>query len=481
MAVTEIERQVLEAFKGGTSRAKLTTDLVSRPLVLKSIEESEAAERRAAISEVYGEIDSPLEAFAVKATGAERKRDADEPGESTEETDDLPEFSVINFNMADVDRSILDRQRAWLWGEVLGPGDIMAITGLSGSGKTLTVAEISGGAASGGEVLGRAFKRKLRVKVFDPEFEETDIQQRIMRVLEKTNSLEYSHNIDVSCSKYAPLDLKGIAGVLADDRSKGKEYDLIILDSIFITLALEDLDENNNAHVTVFLVGLRQICARFGVVCVFMLHPPKNAGQAAQNAGMLARGAEAWRAGVDVMAEFRPLKIEEGSGAWELQKSYARETVNEFGQREKRYPDAFRFTFVKWRHGYRPRDMNVFLRYPLHEVDMTGELAECRENFNTPQAKGGESTKQNAKQRRKAEEDALADIVSELENESTVPNSETVARRLNQWRKDNGISRAISAETLERYATEGKKRKYFSVECVDGVFVRAAGYGTDDS
>jgi hypothetical protein len=157
------------------------------------------------------------------------------------------------------------------------------------------------------------------------------------------------------------------------------------------------------------------------------------------------------------MAEFRPLRIEEDTPAWELQKAKASKGFDDDGNVETIYPRAFRLVFVKWRHKHRPKDMNMFLRYPIHEVDETGELRECREDFNTPQEIGGQRTKEKFEEDKAEEVKEILSIIDQMHEEGEKAARELVRIRLNERRREQGKD-PIKKSTFETY-TKGKNRR----------------------
>lgn len=373
---------------------------------------------------------------------------------------------------------VADDNPEWLLRGVYAREDVVLITGLSGLGKTHLVMEIAMAHATGGEVLGRT-AAKARTLVIDPEMKSSGLARRLRQVSKHYGATaDDLEMLQYFCTRVAPKNLKSIDNFLTL-LEKSEDYecpDLLILDSISVITAVEDLDENSNPDVTKFLTRVKQLAERHNCAVLMMHHSGKNAGMAYRNSGTLARGAESWRAGSDNVFELIPLKIEEGSGAWELANLYQWTSVDEYGENVTRYPRAVRLQCTKFRYEDMPHRVNMLFKPPIHIVDPTrsrterGELDECKPAFDRPSDKGGERKRENEFERRVTEEEAIESIVYNLESEGTIPDSETVAKLLNQWRKENGNNRAVSAETLERYCTEGKKRKYFKVECVDGVF-----------
>lgn len=407
---------------------------------------------------------------------------AEQRGETEDEVEFVPECLDGNELLA-----LADDDPDWLLRGVYARGDVDLITGLSGLGKTHLAMELCLAHATGGEVLGHRAER-ARVLAIDPEMRSAGLARRMRGVSSHYNATaDENKNLMYVCTRVAPKNLSQIDKFIGKLDSEHRP-DVLILDSISVITALDGLDENSNPDVTKFLIRVKRLARRHDCAIVLMHHPPKNAGMAFANSGTLIRGAEAWRAGADNVFELIPLKVEEDTGAWELQKAYRWQGVDEHGDTVTRYPSAVRLQCTKFRYDAKPRPIDMLFRPPIHIVDGTGELKECAIAIERPSDKGGATTKKNAEQKRKTEEDALADIVYDLESEGTVPDSETVVKRLNQWRKENGISRSICAETLERYTTEGKKRKYFSVLCVDGIFECVAepeaepegSYGWDD-
>lgn len=363
--------------------------------------------------------------------------------------------------------SMAEKEPDWLLRGVYARGDVVLITGLSGLGKTHLAMEMCFAHATHGEVLGHVAER-AHVIVVDPEMRPDGLARRARGVSDHYRATnEDLSNIKYLFTRVAPRGLGDIGNMLA---ASDHRPDVLILDSISVIAAMDDLDENSNPDVTRFLIRLKELAKRYDCAVIAMHHPPKNAGMAYANAGTLIRGAEAWRSNPDNVFELLPLKVEEGTGAWELRKTYSWQGVDEFGERVTRYPRAVRLQCTKFRYEYEPRPVNMLFRPPIHIVDASGELRECPPAFDRPSDKGGAATKKNAEQRRESEEEALYAIVHELESQGTEPTSEVVAERLNQWRRESGSKRSISADTLERYTTEGKKRKYYTVSCVDGIF-----------
>lgn len=330
---------------------------------------------------------------------------------------------------------------------------IAQLTARGGSGKTFLGYEAGLCVASGRQWL-RFDCRRGRALYIDPELHIADIRRRVQSIAQGMGI----RSEDIA-GRFEVVSLRGTtatADVLDDairrrTAETGKRYDLIIIDSINAILTG---DENSSVDVRAFIASLQRLTKDTGAACLIFHHAGKGGGRAS---GELARGSSVFLDGPDECIEVMELKVEEGSAADELLKAHHKTKPNG----EMIYATAWRMTFPKHRTGAPIKPIDMIFRYPLHLVDHTGELAECKVAGSSADygASGGSRKGESFVQTYDEMNDLLRGIVADIGREGGKATRAACLDVLNERREAMGMKR-WSRATFKNLTLRGGKLRF---------------------
>jgi len=329
---------------------------------------------------------------------------------------------------------------------------VAQIVAKGGSGKTFMGYGLGLCVASGREWLGFGCKRG-RVLYVDPELHVNDIHRRVHSIANAMGltSADIAGRLDVVPLRgtTATADLLD-AAIRQRIKSTGAAYDLIIIDSINAILTG---DENSAVDVRALFASMQRLTRDTGAACVTFHHTGKGGGK---GTGENGRGSSVFLDGPDECMELMPLAIEPGSAADELLRAHAKTKPNG----ELIPATAWRMTFPKHRTGAPIRPLNIIFRHPLHMVDRTGELAECKVAGSSADygAKGGSAKGDNNLPLWAEMDEILSGIVSDIHAEGGKATRAACLPILNERRESMGLKGWSQATFKNNTLPKGKLR-----------------------
>ena len=243
----------------------------------------------------------------------------------------------------------------------------MLLTGPSKANKTWGLIALAESVATGGCWLSfRCAKR--RVLYVDFETDARTLQKRISTVAyaKGADLDELRGNLDVWPLRGKPCGLAEIASELLA-RCKPGDFGMIVLDPAYM---IQDGDENNARDIREFFAKLDLLCVGLGCTVVISHHHSKGA-QGLKSAIDRSSGSGVFGRAPDAVLDMTELVLEPGT----LQ--MAREV--------KSLAASSRLT--GWRVSFTLREfapmppLDVWFVFPLHVVDDTGLLEDCKPNF----------------------------------------------------------------------------------------------------
>lgn len=321
-----------------------------------------------------------------------------------------------------------------------------------GSGKTFLAYEAALCVAAGREWLGFGCSRG-RSLFIDPELHLDDIHRRV-------KSIARGMGLTVSdvAGRFDVVALRGTTAtadaldeaIRSHIKATGQRYDLIVIDSINAILTG---DENSSVDMRAFIASLQRLTRDTGAACLTFHHSGKSGAKAA---GELARGSSVFLDGPDECMELYPLKVEDGSAADELVRAH--DQVKPNGEIIR--STAWRLTFPKHRTGAPIRPMNIIFRYPLHQVDSTGELDECKVAGSAADhgSDGGTAKGESFRELYDDMNAMLREIVDDLHQEGTKATRAACLPLLNERREGMGLRPWSKATFRNNTLRKGKLR-----------------------
>ena len=322
-----------------------------------------------------------------------------------------------------------------------------------GSGKTFMAYEAALCVASGREWLG-FWCRRGRALFIDPELHISDIHRRVQSIAQAMgiSSGDVAGRFDVVSLRgtTATADVLDMA-IRQRIAATGKPYDLIIIDSINAILTG---DENSSVDVRAFIASLQRLTKDTGAACLVFHHAGKGGGR---GAGELARGSSVFLDGPDECMELMPLRVDQGSAADELLKAHTQTKANG----EPIYATAWRLTFPKHRTGAPIKPIDLIFRHPMHVVDGTGELEECKVAGSSADygSRGGSAKGESCQRDWDAMDEALAGIIGDIHAEGNKATRAACLGVLNERRESMGMPKWASA-TFKNNTLRGGKLRY---------------------
>ena len=243
----------------------------------------------------------------------------------------------------------------------------MLLTGPSKAGKTWCLINLAVSVATGGWWIDfRCAQRK--VLYIDLETDPRTLQRRISTVA-KAKSAEYAvvrENLAVWPLRGKSCSLEEIAAELFC-RCKAGDFGMVIIDPAYM---VQDGDENNAKDIREFFAKLDEVCVKLECTVVISHHHSKGA-QGLKSAIDRGSGSGVFGRAPDAVLDFTELVLEPGT--LEL----ARQS-NKLAEQKKLTGWRMSFTLRE----FAPKDpLDLWLCFPLHEVDHTELLADCKPNY----------------------------------------------------------------------------------------------------
>ena len=244
---------------------------------------------------------------------------------------------------------------------------IMLLSAPSKAGKTWDLIELSVAVAIGGWWMNLRCARR-RVLFVDLETDRRSLHKRVRRVAEAMGvDLQEVHD-------WLTLwPMRGYGATLTQVRDElfGRcepgQYGLIVIDPAYM---VQDGDENNAKDIKEFFALLGSIAVGLDTAVVVSHHHSKGA-QGLKASIDRSSGSGVFGRAPDAVIDMTELVLEEGTA------KLARESHK---LAESRRLSGWRVTFTL--REFAPRDpLDVWFVYPLHVVDDTGLLADCRPNY----------------------------------------------------------------------------------------------------
>jgi len=243
----------------------------------------------------------------------------------------------------------------------------MLLTGPSKANKTWCLINLAISVATGGYWIGfRCAKR--RVLYVDFETDSRTLQKRIATVTVKKGShvADVKDNLDVWPLRGKSCGLGEIVGELFV-RCEFGDYGMVVLDPAYM---IQDGDENNARDIREFFAKLDQLCVGLGCTVVIAHHHSKGA-QGLKSSIDRSSGSGVFGRAPDAVLDLTELVMEPGT----LQ--MARE-VKSLAASSKLTGWRLSFTLRE----FAPKEpLDVWFSFPLHVVDGTGLLGECKPNY----------------------------------------------------------------------------------------------------
>ena len=243
----------------------------------------------------------------------------------------------------------------------------MLLTGPSKSHKTWGLIALAESVATGTYWLGlRCAKR--RVLYVDFETDARTLQKRISTVAyaKGADLDELRGNLDVWPLRGKPCGLAEIASELLA-RCEPGDFGMIVLDPAYM---IQDGDENNARDIREFFAQLDRICVALDC-CVVISHHHSKGAQGLKSSIDRGSGSGVFGRAPDAVLDLTELVLEPGT----LQ--MARE-VNSLAATPRLTGWRLSFTLRE----FAPKEpLDVWFSFPLHVVDDTGLLADCKPNF----------------------------------------------------------------------------------------------------
>lgn len=264
------------------------------------------------------------------------------------EKDELPD--IITFNAEYIEKDMPPLKDELIKG-LLRKGHKCLLSSSSKAGKSFMLIEMAIALAEGWEWM--SFKCvKTKVLYINLEIDEGSFGKRVMDVYDALNVYEYSGNLEIwnLRGKAQPLD-KLVDKIVR--RANKRNYGAIIIDPIYKVITG---DENSAADMGQFCNQFDRLCAELGCSVIYCHHHSKGV-QGAKRSIDRASGSGVFGRDPDAIIDMTQLELtddlknnvaENGMTAWRLEF-----TLREFAP---------------------PKPISLWFEYPIHWIDMTGEL-----------------------------------------------------------------------------------------------------------
>ena len=243
----------------------------------------------------------------------------------------------------------------------------MLLTGPSKAGKTWCLINLAVSVATGGWWIDfRCAQRK--VLYVDLETDPRTLQKRVSRVAEakSADAKPVRENLTLWPLRGKSCSLEEIAAELFC-RCKAGDFGMVIIDPAYM---VQDGDENNAKDIREFFAKLDEICVNLECTVVISHHHSKGA-QGLKSAIDRGSGSGVFGRAPDAVLDMTELILEPGT--------------LEMARQSHKLADVKRLT--GWRMSFTLREfaqkdpLDLWLVFPLHEVDHTELLADCKPNY----------------------------------------------------------------------------------------------------
>jgi hypothetical protein len=305
-----------------------------------------------AVTEAYlAEVDVAVEsASAAGDVGGDGKRRALPPvAHAVVRREDLPEMP------AEVIEGVLLETHK------------MLLTGPSKANKTWCLINLAESVATGGWWIGmRCAKR--RVLYIDLETDPRTLERRVSTVAYARGSDpgEVADGLFLWPLRGQSLGLSEISAELLS-RYRAGDFGMVIIDPAYM---VQDGDENNVRDIRDFFAELDRLCVGLACTVVISHHHSKGA-QGLKSAIDRGSGSGVFGRAPDAVVDLTELVLDDST------LEAARQSHR---LAECRSLTGWRMSFTLREFAPRP-PMDVWFRFPLHERDDTGLLAECKPNY----------------------------------------------------------------------------------------------------
>lgn len=243
----------------------------------------------------------------------------------------------------------------------------MLLTGPSKAGKTWCLINLAVSVATGGWWID--FKcAQRKVLYVDLETDPRTLQKRVSRVAEakSADAQAVRENLVLWPLRGKSCSLEEIAAELFV-RCKAGDFGMVIIDPAYM---VQDGDENNAKDIREFFAKLDEICVNLECTVVISHHHSKGA-QGLKSAIDRGSGSGVFGRAPDAVLDMTELILEPGT--------------LEMARQSHKLADVKRLT--GWRMSFTLREfaqkdpLDLWLVFPLHEVDHTDLLADCKPNY----------------------------------------------------------------------------------------------------
>lgn len=274
---------------------------------------------------------------------------------------------LLPFQQAIVLRDELPEMPAEVIEGVLLETHKMLLTGPSKAGKTWCLINLAVSVATGGWWIDfRCAQRK--VLYVDLETDPRTLQKRVSRVAEakSADAQAVRENLVLWPLSGKSCSLDEIAAELFV-RCKAGDFGMVIIDPAYM---VQDGDENNAKDIREFFARLDEICVNLECTVVISHYHSKGA-QGLKSAIDRGSGSGVFGRAPDAVLDMTELILEPGT--------------LEMARQSHKLAEVKRLT--GWRMSFTPREfarkdpLDPWLVFPLHEVDHTDLLADCKPNY----------------------------------------------------------------------------------------------------
>ena len=243
----------------------------------------------------------------------------------------------------------------------------MLLTGPSKANKTWCLINLAISVATGSWWID--FKcAQRKVLYIDLETDPRTLQRRISKVAtaKQADLAEVADNLMVWPLRGKSCSLAQIAGELFE-RAKPGDFGMVIIDPAYM---VQDGDENNAKDIRVFFAMLDHICVRLNCTMVISHHHSKGA-QGLKSAIDRGSGSGVFGRAPDAVLDMTELVLD-GNTLNTVKES------NKLAENKKLTGWRMSFTLRE----FAPRKpLDLWFNFPLHTLDSTGELENCRPNY----------------------------------------------------------------------------------------------------
>ena len=243
----------------------------------------------------------------------------------------------------------------------------MLLTGPSKANKTWCLINLAVSVATGGWWIDFRCAQR-RVLYIDLETDHRTLQKRISTVAmaKSADAAEVRKNLVVWPLRGKSCSLEEIAAELFV-RCKAGDFGMVIVDPAYM---VQDGDENNAKDIREFFAKLDEICVNLQCTVVISHHHSKGA-QGLKSSIDRGSGSGVFGRAPDAVLDMTELVLEAGTLEMARQSNKLAEV---------RHLTGWRLSFTLREFAPKP-PLDMWFCFPLHEVDHTELLADCKPNY----------------------------------------------------------------------------------------------------